>query len=365
MKRFFFYSPIALFSFLVGISLILITTYNLVNPPKSLPQKPTEKFAVNLERINLEDVGFFDVADLGDNKILSLAVQDGMRISKDGGRTWELMFVENGGNPPHTDCYGLQTLDFVNSQKGWASGSCLVSTNDGGKTWKKVKLPRWMDKIEVKFLNESIGYVAGSIGVRDRKTDITTYGIEIYKTTDGGKTWRKSYSDKTSIEPWKMITPDENTALVIVNGNILLRTENGGKSWQKVYERLYGGVKSVSKSLDGKLWLFGKNNIMTSGDFGKTWQKPDDLDENIINHDWWEVDFNDAGIGVAVSEDSAIALTKDGGKTWSNVKSNLHADGTMPVPNNPFNECLRGIHIFKNSGIITGSQKDYIITFPE
>ena len=365
MKRISLHFLTAILTFLISISIVLFVGFRSQSLVKPIKQKDSvEKFPIKLEPINLGDNGFYDVAYLDKNTVLSVTVRDGMQISKNHGRTWERMFVKTSGFPPQTGGWTLQSLSFIDSQKGWASGSVVISTKDGGRTWKEVKLPRWMRKIKVNFLNESIGYIVGSIAVRDKHTDVTKPGIQVYKTVNGGKTWRKSYSDSTSHTPWEILTLDEKTTLLIIDGNILLRTENGGKTWQKVYERLYGGVKSVSQSPDGNLWLFGNDNILFSTDFGKTWRKPKSLSNTIVNHDWWSVDFNKKGLGVAVSEDAAIALTKDGGKTWSEVKSNLHYEDRIYVPNNPFNEALRGIHLSKDSGIVLGSQKDYIISFP-
>jgi hypothetical protein len=46
-----------------------------------------------------------------------------------------------------------------------------------------------------------------------------------------------------------------------------------------------------------------------SDDLGKTWRAAETIDASLLKHDWWSVDFTQDGIGVAVSEDAAIALT--------------------------------------------------------
>jgi photosystem II stability/assembly factor-like uncharacterized protein len=143
-----------------------------------------------------------------------------------------------------------------------------------------------------------------------------------------------------------------------------LRTQNGGKSWHKVYHRDYGGAKTIASAPDGRLWVFGKNNIIVSDDFGETWSAAR-LDGSLSNHDWNSVDFTQDGIGAAVGEDAAIALTRDGGNSWKRVPSNLHVNGKIPVPNDPFDEALRRVKLNGRTGIVMGSQRDYLISLNE
>src|SRR5262245_8422512 len=55
-------------------------------------------------------------------------------------------------------------------------------------------------------------------------------------------------------------------------------------------------------------------------------------------------DFADENIGMAVSEDSAIALTSDGGQTWVDITPNV-------------GEALRGVRLQGQTGLVFGSQR--------
>jgi len=96
--------------------------------------------------------------------------------STDGGDTWLRVSINSPG-------FILKAIDFVNSQHGWAVGGkgTIMATSDGGKTWKQMRRPTWAAHEEVSFVNLKFGYVAGSIGTYDRKTDTTTAEIEIFR----------------------------------------------------------------------------------------------------------------------------------------------------------------------------------------
>lgn len=62
---------------------------------------------------------------------------------------------------------------------------------------------------------------------------------------------------------------------------------------------------------------------------------------------------------MAVSEDGAIVITRDGGGTWLEAGTNLH-QGNI-VRSNYFDERLTRVHLHAGGGIIFGSQMLYHI----
>jgi photosystem II stability/assembly factor-like uncharacterized protein len=308
--------------------------------------------------LSMYDAGVFD-----DRNILALYSQDGMHVSHDGGKTWERVFIESGGLPKETGGFGLEGLDVLDSRVGWAFGQSLIKTIDGGRTWTNLKLPEWIDNQQVKFLNENVGFIAGRGGFCERGSGRCNTWLSVYKTVNGGRTWRKSFKTKEFDTPWKITFVDENIAMIIGGGGWLYRTVDGGRSWKAILMRDVGRVMSISRSPDGFFWLFGKNSIRFSDDLGKTWYQAENLPRSAVEHEWWSVDFTKDGLGVAVSEDASILVTRDGGRSWNLVTTNLHVNGKLPVHDNPFTEALRGIRLYGDRGIITGSQRDYVISF--
>ena len=265
----------------------------------------------------------YDAEFLDENTIFALYLEDGMRMSHDGGKTWRRMFAESGGIPKGSG-YSPHTLEFLYQSTGWAAGSSLISTRDGGQTWQNIRVPEWMDSLKVKFLNENVGYVAGRGGYCERGTGRCKLWMGVYKTTDGGRTWKKSFRTRENTTPWDIVIVDESIAMITADSGWLYRTDNGGRSWKPVLDKDYHHVMSISRAPDGCYWLFGTSSIRVSDDLGLTWKKAENIDEGIVNHEWWSVDFTEDGLGVAVSEEAAIALTRDGGRSWKQVTSNLH-----------------------------------------
>jgi hypothetical protein len=232
----------------------------LISAPES-PKAPAapEKFEVMLTRIEVrhadkgrwnENGGYLSMYDaefLDENTIFALYLEDGMRMSHDGGKTWQRMFAESGGIPKGAG-YSPSTLEFLDRSTGWAAGSALISTRDGGQTWQNIRVPERMDKLEVKFLNENVGYVAGRGGYCERYTGRCKLWMGVYKTTDGGRTWKKSFRTRENTTPWNIVIVDESIAMITAEGGWLYRTDNGGKSWKTVLDEDYHHVMSIARA---------------------------------------------------------------------------------------------------------------------
>lgn len=326
----------------------------------SFPQKHIELNFIS-SRNQVGEHSFYDLAFLNNNDVLAVDYFNGILTSNDGGNKWQLL-------PPSVGVVGgVQNVDFVNSQKGWAAGTILVSTKDGGKSWHETKLPIFIHSMYVDFMNEQIGYVAGDIGYYDRDTDKRYWGIAVFKTSDGGETWNECYSNNKPLNVFQVKVLDENVAFVVSNGEILFRTEDGGKTWKEVYTES-NGTFSLAFAPDGTGWLVGfKGNFLKSSDKGKTWKEPDNIPQSFSKHNWWSIDLTKEGIGVAVSEDSAIALTKDGGKTWVDAEFSRKFSNTSDVYpiKEAYNDSLRAVRLYGNTGFIIGSQNVYKISFPD
>lgn len=95
---------------------------------------------------------------------------------------------------------GLYAVSFVGSRHGWAVGGdggeqvsqpVILSTADGGKVWKRDKLPR-ADKFAffggVDFASKRLGWTVGSLYLRF-VDGAPVYRPSILVTRNGGRTW--------------------------------------------------------------------------------------------------------------------------------------------------------------------------------
>jgi len=232
----------------------------------------------------------------------------------------------------------LRGIWAVSEKVAWASGSrgtCLRTT-DGGATWTTVPVPgaEALDFRDVQGVDANTAYLL-SIG----KGEVS----RVYKTIDGGAHWTLSLqnSDANGFFDEMAFWNPQHGILVgdQVDGQmVVMATEDGGKSWQrqKMPPALPGeGAFAASGTGitvfgDRDVWIGtgGKDaaRVYHSADGGHTWTvatTPIRADSG--NAGIFSVAFADALHGIAVGGDyskpaddaGTIALTADGGKTWT------------------------------------------------
>src|SRR5262249_50210223 len=130
----------------------------------------------------------------------------------------------------------------------------------------------------------------------------------------------------------------------------VIRTENGGLTWQIATEAVDLGP--AFRHPDGSVWGTRSDGaLFRSRDQGKSWQPIGylpgfEIPANRIA--WSNVAFADEKRGVAVGYHGHIAVTQDGGLTWS-------------IFDNKINEDLFLVRFKGNKGLILGSQNVYQI----
>ncbi len=85
----------------------------------------------------------------------------------DKGKTWRYTLMSGD----------VSQLVFWDSARGFALGSDVLHTEDGGKTWVKIKKMKWEGRFS--FVDEQNGWAVA----RDNGQ------VALVRTTDGGKTW--------------------------------------------------------------------------------------------------------------------------------------------------------------------------------
>jgi photosystem II stability/assembly factor-like uncharacterized protein len=223
-----------------------------------------------------------------------------------------------------------------NSQRSVGYGDGVYRSDDGGKTWKNVGLKH----------SEHIGKI-----LFDPRSSDTVYVAAqgplwgpggdrgLYKTTDGGKTWKKvlNISDNTGVTDVILDPRNPDVLLAaayqrrrhvwtLINGgpeSALYRSTDGGMTWAKIKTGLpagdlgriglarapgnpdvvYASVETIEK----------KGGIFRSVDGGVTWEKRNDYDEQAQYYAHLVVDPRNSDrlyvMGVL------LLVSDDGGKT--------------------------------------------------
>ncbi len=255
---------------------------------------------------------------------------DGVYKSTDGGRTWKNMGLKDSHhigrivvdpvNPDVVYVAALGHLYSENEERG------LYKTTDGGLTWEKV--------LEVRVENRAVGVVDVAMdpenpgilyaAAYDRLRKPWNYqlggpGSGIYKTTDGGRTWKKLENGLPGgiLGRIGLAVYPRNPRIVyacIENAN------KPGMSPEDRYKEIVQGLPS-SGMIDGEVYR--------SDDGGESWRKISPEGQSIGGAPGYYygqiiVDPNDDKVVYVLSV--SVLGTRDGGKTWNRRVFNFGGD---------------------------------------
>jgi photosystem II stability/assembly factor-like uncharacterized protein len=180
----------------------------------------------------------------------SFTTPGGVRLSTDGGQTWE-------GQTAFRSEPGRCPLSFLDTQAGWvANAGALSATTDGGETWDEITPDGLTDIAAIALRTASEGRVLD-------------YAGNLYTTTDGGSSWSSQSLDLEKYGGLEILDTkdlvmaavrftDADHGVVILNlaggGEnkiVALRTADGGQTWLE--ENVSAEIGPVYLSHDGSL----------------------------------------------------------------------------------------------------------------
>lgn len=293
----------------------------------------------------------------------------GIYKSVDGGKTFKHSGLENTGtisriivNPMNRNIVYVAASGnewTYNKDRG------VYRTMDGGKTWKKIL---YVDEktgcIDMVMDHSDPNTIYASMWnrIRRRWSDpIPEPGDHIYKSTDGGNTWKvidkglpdtkntgrvgiavshsnpnvlyafvDDHNKKRDPKPDEFDSYERKVQKVVI-GAAIYRSNDKGETWQKQSEihdffRLSGtygwvfGQIRVDPKDENKVYVFGTSRAR-SLDGGKTWKQwnPTDTTSDWIHGDnhalWFDENNPDRMI---LGNDGGASSTLNGGKKWKN-----------------------------------------------
>lgn len=231
----------------------------------------------------------------------------------------------------------LIAVSPVDSRVVWAAGSggTYVVTTDGGEHWKAAVVPgaASLQFRDVYAVSDRIAYLM-SIG--NNTTD-----FKIYKTTDGGASWKIEFTNHTAkafYDCFAFWTPDRGiTHSDSVNGVFPdIRTTNG-LTWHSIANNMppaLSGEASFSSSGtcitvqgDRNAWITtggaATARVLATRDRGDTWNAYDTPLVSNANAGGFSIAFRDPWNGIVAGGDltnnnsADAATTNDGGRTWT------------------------------------------------
>lgn len=133
-------------------------------------------------------------------------VNSGIYLTETSGSSWT-----------HTVGGTIQDFYFPSDSVGYAvgDGGAVMKTTDQAATWTPLSTGQFSDYYTVFFIDDSLGYVAGSNGGR--------------KTVDGGQNWTAIFPSGSYIQSLIFLTPDSGYA--VTYGGDVTKTIDGGTTW--------------------------------------------------------------------------------------------------------------------------------------
>ncbi|MBX6331178.1 MAG: glycosyl hydrolase [Gemmatimonadaceae bacterium] len=239
-------------------------------------------------------------------------------------------------------------------------GDGVYKSTDGGKTWTHVGLnnTRQISRIRIDPTNPDIVYV-GALG------HVWAPNPErgVYKTTDGGKTWKKILfrNDSTGVSDLILDPNDPNTIYAafwqagrkpwqLVSGGAgsgLFKSTDGGATWTELTRNpglpkgIIGDIGiAVSPANSQRVWAIveaDSGGVFRSDDGGKTWTRTNS-EAKLRQRAWYYsrifADPKDANTLYAVNV--GFYRSTDGGKTFKPIRT-PHGDNhdLWIAPNDP------------------------------
>ncbi len=271
------------------------------------------------------------------------------------GTTWKPVFDKYGSYS-----IGVVTMDPNNSNVVWAGtgennhqralgyGDGVYKTIDGGKSWKNMGLKesRHIGGLVIDPRNSDVVFVAaegsawGPGGERG-----------LYKTVDGGKIWKKvlTISENTGVnnvlidpvDPDIMYATSEQRRRHVyakINGgpeSAIYKSTDGGETWRKLTSGLpkvhLGGIGIAVSSVNHN-YVYAiieaagdKSGFFRSTDRGESWTK---MSSYVSSGQYYnEIYCDPIDADKVYSVETRSHVTEDGGKTWTRLGlKNRHVD---------------------------------------
>jgi len=216
------------------------------------------------------------------SSVVYVGTTGGIFKTTDGGASWRL---SNSGLPPGfiARCLAIdpQTPDTIyaggSGKSGWTWNDRVFKSTDGGATWKGANSGLedviFVESLAIDPQNPGRVYAGTSACVLG-----ACYNAAVFKTTDGGTSW----SGVSSGLPWAAQTfaligalavdpQDSSTIYAGARGGGVFKSSDGGRSWNQVRAAPVAAGLVIDPVNPNTIYAAIANGVAKSVDGGATW----------------------------------------------------------------------------------------------
>jgi len=291
-------------------------------------------------------------AGTGESSIRSnVSIGNGVWKSTDGGETWNHSGLKNSGrigriivHPDNPDMVYAAVLGHGYSPQKERG---IWKSSDGGKTWKQVlHVDQNTGASDIELNPENPRIMYAGMWQLELKTWIRVSGGKgsgLYKSTDGGESWKKIEDKGLPKKPVGKIAitvtpddPDRVYALIETGDGVpydgeetdsgeLWRSDNRGENWKLMsHDRNMGGRQAYYTHCEAapdnaNVIYFMASGFYTSIDGGATISAASRADQpNWDHHAMW-IDPTEPDRMIVVG-DGGLSISRNKGKSWHRVQ---------------------------------------------
>ncbi|HEY0378955.1 MAG TPA: YCF48-related protein [Pyrinomonadaceae bacterium] len=305
-------------------ALATLTLTSLFIPLTGCAQQETS----TIQRRKFED-GVWSLSLSGGNQasVVNEKVRE-LRLTNDAGKNWRVIPGASVGD-------AFECAFMLNENLGWAVNhqGQVFNTKSAGESWIKIsEIKDFTGAHQIEFLNERDGWLREF--------------LSIWRTDDGGATWRKTLSTVTpgvGGPPSAMFVVDRNHVVASGGGGQVYITRDGGENW-KIETPITGNVSHTDVWFVDQThgWLTGyivvvageklRPLILETDDGGDNWREvsveADLLSEAnflpssicVVGEDWWLAGNLRIVNGRSINFAGVLLHSSNSGKSWSEIK---------------------------------------------
>jgi photosystem II stability/assembly factor-like uncharacterized protein len=242
--------------------------------------------------------------------------------TQDGGKSWDILVAGSPGSGIPSGCETLTQVLFLDDRKGFilSAGEVILQTLNGGRSWKPIHFSGGVPS-GLFFLDDDHRF--GWLLCQDLDENYRIRRTFHYVTRDGGLSWEDN-EDRfeggigADISACRFWDPDEG--IICGPDGALFRTHDGGKTWRKLRSPSLGDLNflHIPAGAKGKqCWMAGDiGGLWFSPDGGETWEMRHTGTEEEIHAAW----FLSSDCGIIAGSGGFLARTEDAGRSFTKIQ---------------------------------------------